>query len=204
MHIKDKMTSRDIFGDHEYEQAIEEEVPVSEEPEQNVPSMRRRRCKLTSEGTRKIAVLIDVRKLVAKGQRLFVDLGINDQPIGEPGNLLLSYCGILGRELVPLTCLNWRRVSQDHKDRIWREIVAYFDVEERMRAECMKRVGEGARMFRSDLHVTFIKDQPDDDEVRKLPREIQKYYTEITPEAWKEFVDYKISEKGKEASARGQ
>ncbi|KAL5191010.1 hypothetical protein HKD37_04G010340 [Glycine soja] len=68
---------------------------------------------------------------------------------------LRTYLGIVVRDKVDVTYENWKEVPTAHKDLIWEDIQAEFEILEasdsRMKRKLLQTVGERWRQFKSDL-----------------------------------------------------
>ena len=157
------------------------------------------------EGKRKNTLMKRVNKLRSRGDKIHVDIDEKKQPVGKHGDELLSYIGVLGREVVPIWVKNWRSKEYvELKSRIWEEVQEGFELPTQYRDECLRRVGEAARNFRHDLYDTYVKPNIDNDSVYQRPPAVIKYYTNIGEDDWKRFVQYRKSEDFKKLSEQGK
>ncbi|KAH1253905.1 hypothetical protein GmHk_04G010453 [Glycine max] len=73
---------------------------------------------------------------------------------------LRTYLGIVVRDKVDVTYENWKEVPTAHKDLIWEDIQAEFEILEasdsRMKRKLLQTVGERWRQFKSDLTRKWV------------------------------------------------
>ena len=62
-----------------------------------------------------------VEKKKSKGDRVTVSLNSRGQFVGQHGTELQSYLGVLVRQTVPISIIDWHSVSTELKDKIWQQ-----------------------------------------------------------------------------------
>ena len=63
----------------------------------------------------------NVEKKKAKGDRVTVSLNQRGQIVGQHGTELQSYLGVLVRQTVPISIIDWHSISTELKDKIWEQ-----------------------------------------------------------------------------------
>ncbi|KAL5137296.1 hypothetical protein HKD37_10G027678 [Glycine soja] len=104
---------------------------------------------------------------------------------GPHNKKLRTYLGIVARDKVDVTYETWKQVPAAHKDLIWEDIRAEFDIPKasdgRTKKKILKTMGEWWRQFKSDLTSKWAlaadKDSVDDTDVQKKAQAIHKQNT---------------------------
>ncbi|KAI3878602.1 hypothetical protein MKW98_027907 [Papaver atlanticum] len=63
-----------------------------------------------------------------------------------------NYMGVIVRRDVGLRHLNWKKVKTELRDKLWEELVRFYEIEETRRNRIMKYFGEHLRNFRRKLY----------------------------------------------------
>lgn len=90
-------------------------------------------------------------------ERIDVEFNDRGQPIGFKSVFLSSYLGTLGRDVVPFSFNDWRKVSQTYKDDLWACVKERFNLDDMYRKLFMMTIGNRWKEHKSRL-VTAIKD----------------------------------------------
>ncbi|KAL4592064.1 hypothetical protein LXL04_005044 [Taraxacum kok-saghyz] len=102
-----------------------------------------------------------------------------------------SFWGDLVREKVGLSVHNWRNVTKEVRDKLWEEIMRYYEIEDTRRKYVMTRLGALLRNFRRKLYAKYI--EPNLKNPSKLAVIPKRYRTIIiNQEHWNAFVTYPI------------
>ncbi|XP_026453068.1 uncharacterized protein LOC113353786 [Papaver somniferum] len=72
---------------------------------------------------------------------------------GKYKSEIASYMGVIVRRDVGLRHLNWKKVKIELRDKLWDELVRFYEIEETRRNRIMKYFGEHLRNFRRKLYV---------------------------------------------------
>ena len=79
--------------------------------------------------------------------------------------------------------LDWRlKENMQLKEWIWNEICEGFTVGTDKKANCLKRVGEAARLFYHELYNDHLKDTIKEPSPFKRPKSALKLFSNITEE----------------------
>jgi len=168
-------------------------------------SGKRRSTNIDGPGKRRNTLMPKVNKCKTLGRKINVLFDEKNQPMNKEGDELSSYFGVLAREHVPITMLDWRlKEHKQLKERIWNEICEAFTVPIIYKHNCLMRVGEAARLFRHELYNDHVKDILNDPSALKRPEYVLKRYGNITEEDWIKFVEYRRSEVFKKSSENGK
>jgi hypothetical protein len=112
-------------------------------------------------------------------------------PHGEPWEpetvigVFINQCSCLVREHVPITYLDWRKVPEDLKDKVWRDMKKRFAYvpdqfnEDLCKGHAMVIAGKSLRSLRSKLNKNYVQKG-------KTPYED---YSFIKRHVWEEFVE---------------
>ena len=76
--------------------------------------------------TRGPTVLDRISKVRATGQKIPVETNYNGVPIEDSGKDLMTYLGIVTRDIVPINMASWGEVPKYLKDRIWDTLTVSF------------------------------------------------------------------------------
>lgn len=61
-----------------------------------------------------------------KGEKINVQFDAKDQPLANVSKELQSYIGVLVREHIPISFLDWKNVPRSYTDKIWEQITVSF------------------------------------------------------------------------------
>ena len=168
-------------------------------------SGKRRSTNIDGPGKRRNTLMPKINKVKTLGKKINVKFNDRDEPLDKEGDELSSYFGVLAREHVPISMIDWRlKEHKQLKERIWNEICEAFTVPIELKNNCLMRVGEAARLFRHELYNDLVKDNLNDPSVLKRPEYVLKRYGNITEEDWIKFVEYRRSEVFKKSSDNGK
>lgn len=86
---------------------------------QNEPEKKRK--------SRGAALMLNITKSIAKGERLPIKLNSKKQPVGPNRSKLATYIGTTVKKWVPIIVDNWKLVCEDEKNAIWDDVtVSYY------------------------------------------------------------------------------
>ncbi|KAK7256073.1 hypothetical protein RIF29_29507 [Crotalaria pallida] len=120
-----------------------------------------------------------------------VEWNVKGQPKNKKGgNTLVTYIGVIVRQMVPITYCNWNDKSlAGLKDIIWQDIISAFDVEEKHKAYT-QFAGKSHRQFRTKAGK-FVRDANGNINL-KPPK---KYANIIREDDWTTFVKKRTEDK---------
>ncbi|KAI3837716.1 hypothetical protein MKW98_027075, partial [Papaver atlanticum] len=110
---------------------------------------------------------------------------------GKYKSEIASYMGVIVRRNVGLRHLNWKKVKTELRDKLWEELVRFYEIEETRRNRIMKYFGEHLRNFRRKLYVKFIV--PNLGKPVKLNTIPKQYRVLLNQEQWDNFVEWRLS-----------
>ncbi|GMN64729.1 hypothetical protein TIFTF001_033804 [Ficus carica] len=161
---------------------LDESTQVIEDRSANVPMEDPKEFKQKRGPTKMKSLCMD-----ANG-RVEIRFNSKGQPIGAGSISLSSFLGPLVREIVPVTIVDWRRVTKGMKEVLWKSVQARFKVDKPWQQDYIfKQMGELWRASKSRL-VTKLRDAPNNEERLKLKPDTIKSNVE-----WKAFVREKTS-----------
>nr|GEW11670.1 hypothetical protein [Tanacetum cinerariifolium] len=102
--------------------------------------------------------------------------------------LFLSFLRDLVCEHIGLEILFWKKVGSEVRDKLWDEIMQYFDVDLTFRKLVMNRLGQLLRNFKRKFRQTYIL--PNQDTLSKINDVSAKYSAILKAEEWVNFVKY--------------
>ncbi|XP_024021724.1 uncharacterized protein LOC21400762 isoform X1 [Morus notabilis] len=181
------------------EQSLEDDEPIDDseegekEPQVTTPvSIEESQGLIGKRGPTKL-------KGVAEESDGLIEVKFNTkgQPIGPGSVSLSSFLGPLVREIVPVTIVDWRKLTETMKGILWKAVQARYKVEEDwQKAYVFKEMGNLWRSSKSRL-VNKIREVPNEEERLKLrPKNIK------SEADWKAFVREKTSAEFKAKSDR--
>ncbi|KAJ0074957.1 hypothetical protein Patl1_33825 [Pistacia atlantica] len=118
-----------------------------------------------------------------------IEIKFNDkgQPIDKESIKLSSFLGPLGREIVPFTIPNWRKLPSDMREKLWKCVQARYKLDQEWQKHyVLKEMGALWRTSKSRL-VSNIKMAKNEDERMALKPDNIKSISE-----WKKFVEEKL------------
>ncbi|GJU22415.1 transposase, Ptta/En/Spm, transposase, Tnp1/En/Spm-like protein [Tanacetum coccineum] len=136
------------------------------------------------------------------GVKLSVTFDALNRISGKHRALFSSFLGDMVREHIGLKILAWNKVGSEARDKLWDEIMRYFDVDLTVRKLVMNRLGQLLRNFRTKLRRTYIL--PNQDTPSKLNEVPAKYTAILKAEEWVNFVKYTATQAYKVKSAAGK
>nr|GFA18886.1 hypothetical protein [Tanacetum cinerariifolium] len=116
--------------------------------------------------------------------------------------LFSSFIGDLVREHIGLKILSWKKMDKESRDKLWYEIMRYFDVDLTVKKLVMHRLGKLLRKLRMKLREKYIL--PNLNTPSKLNELPAKYSAIVKAEERVEFVNYTTIDAYKEKLARGK
>ena len=72
--------------------------------------------------TRGITCMSHLNLMRNNNMKLNVEVNDRNAPLGENGKKLSSYIGVVARTSVPIDIMDWRAVSKELKNKIWKDI----------------------------------------------------------------------------------
>ncbi|KAI3845623.1 hypothetical protein MKX03_030486 [Papaver bracteatum] len=136
-----------------------------------------------------------------KGQKHVIEFDKVGRFKGEYKSEIASYMGVLVRRDVGLRHLKWKEVKSALRDKLWQELLRFYEIEETMRRQIMKYFGEHLRNFRRKLYEKFIV--PNLGKPSKLKKIPKPYRCIVNQEQWDGFVEWRLSDECKELSIKG-
>ncbi|KAL4566665.1 hypothetical protein LXL04_030785 [Taraxacum kok-saghyz] len=108
---------------------------------------------------------------------------------GKYRSKFVCFLGDLARQKVGLSQLNWKKVSEQHRDLLWEEITRYFHVDASRRDFVMNKLGSLLRNFRRKIYERDI--EPNLNNPTKLSKITKRFRTIIQDQThWDKFVTY--------------
>ncbi|KAG6507332.1 hypothetical protein ZIOFF_032674 [Zingiber officinale] len=100
-------------------------------------------------------VMKDVHALQI-GDRLIVKFNERGQPYGEMQPTLANFVGTIARNgnVLPLSFLDWRKMTKSCLDDAWRQVTARFDIPDQHRARVMQMMGGSWRRWKAEIKAT--------------------------------------------------
>ncbi|KAK9131326.1 hypothetical protein Sjap_011813 [Stephania japonica] len=117
--------------------------------------------------------LLQISRIVKATQGLFASplriRAITGQPIGENSDKVSSYMGALGRDMVRIIVPDWRLVTQEAKEELWKLLKLRFDgLEDDMKKKIVQHIGTLWRSWKSRVTSDLkqaLEDGWSDDEI---------------------------------------
>ncbi|KAL5563426.1 hypothetical protein UlMin_033173 [Ulmus minor] len=125
-----------------------------------------------------------IRKKI-HGSRSTVVVNIRGQLVGPTTVELQSYVGVLARQSVPITITTWHKVPNKLKNKIWKQILAVFDVDMRAKNRVLSSATAKWKQFKSRLSTKYIIPFKNNPEMLRKPPII---YNFITQKEWEGFL----------------
>ncbi|GKC19036.1 hypothetical protein Tco_1021186 [Tanacetum coccineum] len=133
------------------------------------------------------------------GIKLSVTFDALNRISGKHRALFSSFLGDMVREHIGLKILSWKKVDSEARDKLWDEIMRYFDVDLTVKKLVMNRLGQLLRNFRRKLRQKYIF--PNQNTLSKLNEVPTKYSAILKAEEWVNFVKYTAIDEYKVKSA---
>ncbi|GJZ72094.1 transposase, Ptta/En/Spm, transposase, Tnp1/En/Spm-like protein [Tanacetum coccineum] len=148
-------------------------------------------------------IMIMIMKMGYQSEEYFDKMQEDDENNHSNGNAvkrgittLYKFCKEYGKpDGIKLS----KKVDSEARDKLWDEIMRYFDVDLIVRKLVMNRLGQLLRNFRRKLRQTYIL--PNQNTLSKLNEVQAKYSAILQAEEWVNFVKYTATEEYKVKSA---